>query len=474
MKRFLQASLLALILLAASSPDMQAEPWVARHGMTSAKYQSEFNKFARQGYRLTHVSGYAVGGQARYAAIWEKKSGPAWAARHGMSSSSYQTEFDNHYYQGYRLRHVSAFSVKGKAQFAAIWENQGFTYSDLQHINTTIGDFMKKYDVPGVSIGLVKDGRLVFAKGYGYANQAKKEKVNTRHLFRIASVSKPITAVAIMKLVEQGKLSLNDKVFGAGGVLGTQYGSRPYSSKVKKITIKHLLEHTAGGWSNSSNDPMFQKPGYNHTQLIGWVLDNRPLDTTPGTAYAYSNFGYCVLGRVIEKVTGQSYAAYVKNAVLKPAGVKDMHIGGDTKAQKRANEVIYYQPNGNPYGMKVKRMDAHGGWIASPIDLLRMVVRVDGFATKKDHLKGSTINTMTTASRANPNYAKGWLVNNANNWWHNGSLPGTGSIMVRANNGLSWVVLVNTRDGGNYFSDMDSMMWDVVNGISSWPSHDLF
>jgi CubicO group peptidase (beta-lactamase class C family) len=450
--------------------------WVARHGMSPAKYQEEFDKFVQQGYRLTRVSGYTVGGKDFYAAIWEKTSGPAWVARHGMSSSAYQQEFDKYVYQGYKLVEVSGYSGNGNGRYAAIWESVGFKFSDLQHIDQTITGFMNEYDIPGLSIAIAKDGQLVFAKGYGFADKENKEETTISHLFRIASVSKPITSVSVMKLIEDGKLSLNDKIFGKGAVLGTQYGTTPYKANIEEITVQNLLEHTAGGWTNKSNDPMFSNPGFDHQQLISWVLDNQSLDNAPGSEYAYSNFGYCVLGRVIEKKSGQTYADFVKTDVLKSCGVSDMHIAGDTKAQRRPNEVVYYDSgSGNPYGMKVARMDAHGGWIASAIDLLRFAVRVDGFATKADLLDAGTIKTMTTPSLANKNYAKGWNVNQNNNWWHVGSLPGTASILVRADNGFCWAVLVNTRnDTDSFFSDLDKLTWNIIGGVSTWPKIDLF
>jgi len=104
---------------------------------------------------------------------------------------------------------------------------------------------------------------------------------------------------------------------------------------VDDITVEDLLTHTSGGWSNSKADPMFMNLGMNHAQLIEWTLRSRPLDHSPGQQYAYSNFGYCVLGRVIEKVTGQPYAAFVRNSVLKRCGINDMTIAGNTVAQRR-------------------------------------------------------------------------------------------------------------------------------------------
>ena len=444
--------------------------YVARHGLTSAQYQQEFDKQTQKGFRLTKVSGYNVGGKDYYAAIWEKRSGPSWAARHGLSSQNYQCEFDNYRYQGYRPTWVSGYSQGGKARYAAIWESSGaWKASDLQHIDDTVTAFMKQNKVPGATLAVVKDGKLMLAKGYGKANSQKLACATSA--FRIASVSKPVTSVAIMKLVEEGKLSLSDKVFGQGAILGETYGSKAYSKREKAITVGQLLEHTAGGneWDNNrkpdgdtTGDPMFSKTGYNHKQLIGWVLDERKVDRKPGTEYNYSNFGYSILGRVIEKVTGQSYESYVRNSILKPLGAKGMRI-------ETANSSAVDYENGHS-GALVRRMDAHGGWVASPIDLMRFMVRVDGFSTKSDILKPSTLKTMTTSSLGQ-GYAKGWSVNASNNWWHGGKLGGNRSIMVRTQSGYSWALIVNDSNGEG---SLDSTMWNVINGIQQWPSHDLF
>ncbi|HLP91728.1 MAG TPA: serine hydrolase domain-containing protein [Nostocaceae cyanobacterium] len=235
------------------------------------------------------------------------------------------------------------------------------------------------------------------------------------------------------------------------------------------------MTHLEGGWSNSSNDPMFSNLSLNQAELISWVLNNRPLDNTPGTVYAYSNFGYCVLGRVIEKITGQTYENYVK-MILQQCGITNMQIAGDTLAQRKANEVTYYGQGGeNPYGMKVTRMDSHGGWIAKPIDLVRMLVHVDGLKTKTDILTSSTLATMYKGSAINSNYAKGWIINSSNNHWHNGSLPGEQAIMVNTSDGFSWAALVNTRSQKQGFGGaLDQLMWNIRTKVSTWPSFDLF
>jgi hypothetical protein len=133
--------------------------------------------------------------------------------------------------------------------------------------------------------------------------------------------------------------------------------------------------------------------------------------------------------------------------------------------------VIYY---GGAYGMKVARMDAHGGWIANPIDLLRFMVRVDGFATKPDILTAATIKTMTTGSTANNGYAKGWGINTSSgNWSHGGSLPGTSTLLWRTSDGYTMAILVNIRSGDEGF-DVGAPLRDIVKTVKNWPGIDLF
>jgi len=328
-----------------------------------------------------------------------------------------------------------------------------------------------------MSVTVTKDDKLVYAKSYGQSDKEAGTAAKNTDLYRLASVSKPITAIAIMKLVEAGKLNLDEKVFGTGALLGTSYGTKAYSDRLKAITVKHLLTHTSGAWTNSSNDPMFKDANWTTDQVINWALDNLPVNNAPGTVYDYSNFGYCLLGRIVEKVSGQNYETYVKKTVLEPAGITDMRIGGNTLAQRATNEVKYYGQGGeNPYLYNITRMDAHGGWIASATDLAKLLVKVDGYSGKADILSSGSITTMTTPSSAFANYALGWGVNSAGNWWHLGSLPGTFTEIVRSSKGFTWTILCNTRQTNNAFTnEFDGLMWTFVNNANTkWPDQDLF
>ncbi|MGA3180274.1 MAG: serine hydrolase domain-containing protein [Verrucomicrobiota bacterium] len=330
---------------------------------------------------------------------------------------------------------------------------------------------MTKYNAPGLSVAVARRGQLVYQQGFGYADKAAGERVTPSSLFRIASVTKPITSVAIFSLIEQGRLGLEDLIFGAQGLLKFDYG-QDYPDPVKKITLRHLLTHTCGGWDNTYTmtvqDPMFSRPEMNHQELITWTVHNVPLQHAPGAHFAYSNFGYCILGRVIEKITGRSYAEFVQQTVLAKCGILDMRLAGNTLAQRASGEVVYYGQAGsgtNPYNMNVTRMDSHGGWIGTPSDLVQFAMHVDGFTTTPNILGPSTLKTMTTASAANAQYACGWFVNNIPNWWHGGSLPGTLTILVRTASGLCWAAFTNTRAEG---FNLDEMVWKMVRAVPAW------
>jgi len=348
--------------------------------------------------------------------------------------------------------------------------------TDLAAFDDTVQSFMARYAVPAVSIAVTKDDKLVYVKSYGQADREAGQAATNQSLYRLASVSKPITSVAIMRLVEQGSLRLSDTVFGASGILGTDFGTLPYGPHITEITVQHLLQHAAGGWANDDDDPMFSNPAMTAAQLISWTLANRPLQNVPGSAYAYSNFGYCLLGRVIEKVTGQGYEAAVKALVLTPLGVSDMTIAGNTLAQRLPGEVKYYGQYGeDPYSFNIHRMDSHGGWVATARDLAALLVRVDGFAGKPDILQSATLATMTRPSTVNLNYGCGWAVNSSDNWWHQGSLPGTATEILRTARGWNFVMLANTRSLlSTYDSDLDSTFWTSFAALGAYPTYDLF
>jgi len=237
----------------------------------------------------------------------------------------------------------------------------------LAAFDQLVEGLLQKYDVPGAALAVVKDGRLVLARGYGLADKEQHQPVQPDSLFRIASLSKPFTSVAILTLVERGKLRLEDRAFALLGL------GKPSDPRLEKITIRELLQH-AGGWDRETSfDPMFipfraakavGAPAPASCETVIRYMLTQPLQSDPGTAYRYSNFGYCVLGRVIEKVSGQSYEAYVRSAVLAPIGITRMRIGHTLPGERAPGEVRYYDFPGAPLVRSV--FPAHPGQVPQP------------------------------------------------------------------------------------------------------------
>ncbi len=375
--------------------------------------------------------------------------------------------------------------------------------------------FMAARKVPGGALAVVKNRRLVCARGYGWADRDAKTPVKADSLFRIASVSKPITAVAVMKLVEEEKLSLDAKAFPLLNMQPAVMSFRDPEPRLRDITIRQLLQHT-GGWDrNKTFDPMFRPaqiaratnspPPATAVNIIRYML-SRELDFDPGTSYAYSNFGYCVLGRLIEKLSGQSYEEFVRRKILARIGITRMRIGSSLDGKQAPGEVRYYagdelannvfpgEPAKVPWpygGFHLEAMDAHGGWIASAVDLARFAASLDdpqhspllqptSFATMYSP-PPPPVSRKDDGALAASYYGCGWSVRPVGksgkaNYWHNGSLPGTNSLLVRLASGLSVAALFNLRSEDKELPDsaIDPALHRAAAAVRAWPEHDLF
>jgi CubicO group peptidase (beta-lactamase class C family) len=221
---------------------------------------------------------------------------------------------------------------------------------ELAPFDDLMRSFLAEHEVPGAALAISKDGKLIYARGFGYADPENNEKTLPTSLFRIASISKPITAAAILMLIEQGKLRLDDRAFELLA-LPTPPG-RKRDPRLADITVRHLLQHT-GGWDRAKSfDAMFRpiliakdlgvEPPAGPNEVIRYML-GQPLDSDPGSRYAYSNFGYCVLGRIIEKVSGQPYETFVQENVLRPLGATQTRLG--KTLERAAGEVNYAAGN---------------------------------------------------------------------------------------------------------------------------------
>lgn len=378
--------------------------------------------------------------------------------------------------------------------------NENISDSNTFAIDSIINDFILRNSIVGASVAISKDGKLVYAKGFGLANEEDSVTVTPSHLFRIASVSKLITATTIMKLIEQEKLSLDDKVFGSDGILNDSVFRYYEDKRIENITIFQLLNHTAG-WNEKMLDPVFNSlyvahkqkvtPPANIKDIICFAL-NQKLSDNPGKKYMYSNLGYCILGEVIEKVTGMKYEDYVQFAILQPIGIYDMHIGHSYEADSYVNEVHYYDRDKTPKiwafdgskelvpvmygGNNVELLGAAGGWIASAPELAKFMVAIDGFEGRSDILNANTIIQMTTAKGDIKSFL-GWRGTDGNGtWWRTGTMTGTAALLMRHKNGINWVVLLNTstHKKSHIHNDISRTMYSVLHKVNEWPGGDMF
>jgi len=373
------------------------------------------------------------------------------------------------------------------------------TFPKSTYIDRKVTRFMDRWELKGASLAIVKDGRLVYAKGYGEADQVNHKQVIPSNLFRIASVSKLITATAIMKLKEEGKLSLDDKVFGKDGILCDSIYLNIKDKKYKKITVEHLLRHEAG-FTSRVKDPIF-RPVYvakkmgvsapaDEETTIRYQLTKR-LRYRPGSKVVYSNIGYVILSKVIEKVTHLSYENYVRNFILAPCGVYDMHLAHNFPEERYDNEVCYYEQNGackvsacdgsdrEVYkcdgGNNVRGLSGAGGWVSSAAELLKFTSCIDGNDNKPDIISPESVKYMT--KRLNGKLPIGWMkIDYKNNWWRTGTLAGSTILLKKMDNGMSWVLMSNTSSwrGSKFPKAINGMMSRVIRIVKEWPDYDLF
>jgi N-acyl-D-amino-acid deacylase len=369
---------------------------------------------------------------------------------------------------------------------------------------------MRQRHVPGGAVAIVKDGRLVYARGYGFADVEQHTPVEPNSMFRIASISKPITSAAIMTLVQNPAhhLSLDAKAFELLDMKAVLPPDTQADPRLWEITIRQLLHHTGGFDKGKSGDPMFKNNEIAQAlhvsapadaQAIVRYMISRPLDFEPGTKEVYSNFGYCVLGRIIEKVSGERYDAYVRKALLNPMGITHMRLGRTAPQDRAKNEVQYYQRGPAPDyapalvtgGFYVEPMDSHGGWLASAVELARFAAMLDvppeppilnAASLKELYAPPPPPVSCDANGKLNASfYACGWNVRPVGrdgkaNIWHNGSLPGTATLLVRRWDGLTWAVLFNQRSNDKALPDgaIDGAMHAALDAVKEWSKRDLF
>jgi N-acyl-D-amino-acid deacylase len=332
----------------------------------------------------------------------------------------------------------------------------------LEPLDEAVIAILERHGIPGATAAIAYKGKLVFSRGYGWAELEGDRHAEADTLMGVASLSKPITALAILRLVEEGKLRLDDPAFELLSHIIPPRGAR-VDPRIAKITVRQLLNHS-GGWNRTkSGDPVNWSPQIARRMgvrepisadlLLSFML-SVPLDFDPGSDFYYSNVGYVALGKIVEKVSGQPYETFVRKTVLDPLGMKGTRL--------HRSEFTYYPGEARRYlagtgvalpPLRLPMIEAAGGWSSTAQDLVRMLTALDG-SRGKPFLKKETYRTMMEPPPGGNRRANGVycglgfhsvldLPDGSFEYFQDGSYQGMRAFMKRNAKGANLVLLFN-------------------------------
>jgi CubicO group peptidase (beta-lactamase class C family) len=275
---------------------------------------------------------------------------------------------------------------------------------------------------PGAAVLIAKQGQIIYKKAFGSADLQLKVPLNADMVFNIASITKQFTAVAILQLAEQGKISLQDSL---------QKFVPDFPSKGHTITIENLLTHTSGIKDYMQIDyrtPFLERWDFTPTQLID-SFKNYALNFEPGTQFSYSNSGYYLLGYIIEKLSGKRYQNYIQDNLLQPLGLT--HTYFDSAGIIIPNRVNGYRQEGSDF----RNADywsptieyAAGGLISNVEDLFKWHAGLYSYQLLKKETLQKAFTAYQLKSGQPTTYGYGWFLKTANNIQtieHQGGLAG--------------------------------------------------
>jgi len=348
-----------------------------------------------------------------------------------------------------------------------VLSNDSSSFEELEGLDKKVRAYMRRWELKGASLAITRNDSLLYAKGYGWADQELDEEMQPSHIMRMASVSKLITAAGIMMLQDRDSLSIKDTVFGPSGILNDSlFNSVIKDKNYHKITVEHLLRHQGGFY----RDPLFSSRDVKHQLQLDQppvkedfyrLVLGRRLSFAPGSWQRYSNFGYLLLSEIIEKVSGMPYEEFIRKEVLAPAGCYDMHIGGNYYEDKRTNEVRYYTHNGDGKyiedysdngemvercygGNNIPLLSGAGAWCASPAEIARFVAAIDGRPEVPDIISKEALDQMIEYFDKET-YSLGWNDTTPEKGWsRTGTLSGTCALVRQFPDGECWVMITNT------------------------------
>jgi CubicO group peptidase (beta-lactamase class C family) len=437
-----------------SVDNSQQKPWVIEFNISEAAFKTSSEKYESDGFAMTIHETATINRKRRHSAVWVQD--PDSAAKLTLPAGDIP--------------------------------ESGEIGSDLRPLNELMRHTLKENNIPGATLAVSFRGELLYARSFGYSDVDTMTAISATANMRIASVSKPITAVATLLLVQDGKLKLDEKILP----LLAKHPSYSFDTEVaiksdprwSTISVQQLLNHSAGWDREKSKDTVFQlvtvtqqlglKTLARNNDILQYQL-KQPLDFEPGSRYAYSNIGYCMLGRIIEAISGQTYEEFVQKRILSVAGMTQTRLGKTRLSDRASDESRYYtqkisqapavwelatKKKGATFEMvapaygqwDLEVMDSFGGWTSTAQDLVRFVDALESeeapLLTEESRRLMLHSPSFTDRPTAAVWYGLGWNVRAVDdtgrrNYWHTGSVRGTSSLLVRRYDGYSWAVLFN-------------------------------
>jgi N-acyl-D-amino-acid deacylase len=453
-----------------------SEEWTARHGLPEARYPETVTSLHRDGYRLAFVSAFSDGKGLAFNLV-AVRDGRKGVARHGLSRAELEAELAAQARAGLEPAGVSSYVTREGVRYAALWASPRPRYPEklpitgeevpaLAAFDRAMTQFLREREILAGALCVSRNGKIVLSRGYGYMTRSLDRPVPADTPFRIASITKPITAAAIVALAEKGKLRLEGKAFDLLGI--DLPPGKKADPRLGDITIRHLLQHR-GGFDRDAKpllDPMFQHfliqkelglDGPPGPRDIVRFMNGRKLDFDPGSRVAYSNYGYCVLGLIVEKASGEAYEAHVQR-LLAPLGIRSVALARSLPKDRSPREPAYHDPGlatnaltgkaAVPWpdgGFFIEAMAAHGGLISSAPDLARFTAAYwfNG-QPRKGPWQGGTFF---------------------------GSLSGTWAMAKQRPDGVDIIALFNQRScpPGKKPEEIEALLNKAADSIKAWP-----
>jgi CubicO group peptidase (beta-lactamase class C family) len=447
--------------------------WASHHGLDEKEHERLLADYARKGYRPVHVSPFFDGKQPRFNVVVEK-DGLEGVYRSGLTAAAFAKLAAEQEKAGLTLAGVAGYATPKESRYLGYWvrpkkelvlPTTGKAVPELAAFDKAMLAYMKERDIESGTLAVRRGGKLVLSRGYGWLDRDHKKPIPPDVPFRLASVTKSFTAALVYDLVTRGKLKLSDKAFDRIGIdLPPGKESDP---RLKAITVQMLLEHR-GGWDSEAKfgDPMAQDDrvrkalglkGPPTSRDVIRYMNGRKLDFDPDSKRIYSNYGFCVLGRVIEKASGETYAAAVKR-LLEPHGIKSVAPGRTRIEDRNPAEPFYSDPGMWPDvmrgsglvsapdgGFNLEAMDANGGLIGSAPDVAKFcgIYWLSGQRRKEGALDLTAF----------------------------GSLPGTWAMARQRPDGVDVVALFNQRfaPDGLKPEAIEKLLDEAADSIKVWP-----